>query len=1189
MHSRFLYLVFWGLVCASAIEIQSQFQNVWVVDGHMRQNNSVTVRCRPADFDNPVVLTVTTGNGSTHEVETTCRSMKFWYRYDKIGVIPLDMRLVTGAACETTYNPSGALLNFTNDLNKTVSNPQQLMSHSKYELQRSDNGPRWKLQGVADGAATIINNAGSGGAVTGGLSLALGVGTLIFAICHHSDDAISPAEWKKIHAMVGKVANDLNDFRDTTEQMIAGLQKWNIDVENEVEEIHNFDQNQLLFDQSVQQSLDTLQDQTTQLREALNALAESDVDNFNRLYSEMGFLYNQTAVQANEIAETDEELQSLFFYTGNATQNLSIALNKLAEIEHSHFLQASNRFDNTMQSIFGLAGIVQQLATRSQLWRTLNVAIQQLLAHTADDNFVPFLYDLGQAPSDETQETVTLDTLHLVTITDDDKAIRISLSFICNTDKLLDTPGMFFTINQFMSIMAPGFCGIEMAKVECDTTPELAEGFGLNASTQEADLALSGLCDGEVISEPVQEWLFPSNLTGFLKELTFGISLMEDKDWFIGSDLLIKSTYVSAADELIPDGTTPDLLLSGAYGINIVYAVGFFVQYSFMFFFPTLDAFRELRQGYLPSRLHFTEIPFSRNPWTKVTSSCTTGSFMAYEPVFLDVFRLTPIDVEMSADVSIDGGPIQTYTQLLGSADFAHLLPAATTIVGSPVPSGDSPVAYDIPFNMLGASPNPADRGLLYAMMFNETDYNQMEWILQNGIEFDPYRATDPPKAYQRPLIVDDGAFVGCDGTNVRAQEGTWCSILDHFVVAADGGLGEFSFTPKDSASFLVTFPLPEGQITTVLNSGCPTVTKVGTPTGYGIHFSNPGAASIAFSVEVTGPCPQSIAEISLQAGGSDEIWINLCHTTGVMELMITSLDGHPCSDPIDVTTTGEAVSGVEGLASNGAVINVTVTYSDGVEDRVIKFLRQTALDSFDMGIFILQRLKLTGITITPDDIGDLTSIVESAEANAAAAAAARDAALADNAAAVTNLTQMEEYFKQRIAQAAQDAEDYYNQTANRKDIIANLTNIVAEEARLEALAEEQQSVFNATFQKWIKVLNRLTGDLGGFLTTMVNDLKPGSLSSHALCKGLFGPIVCLFHQVMQIITYIVGFVFLILICYAICYAVKVLQCCAPKSGPKPITTTASETVSRGRWSDTIPLVKPKPKTEYTEYPWREY
>jgi hypothetical protein len=193
-------------------------------------------------------------------------------------------------------------------------------------------------------------------------------------------------------------------------------------------------------------------------------------------------------------------------------------------------------------------------------------------------------------------------------------------------------------------------------------------------------------------------------------------------------------------------------------------------------------------------------------------------------------------------DISIDG-VTSTQTDIIYSVNEFAIEPRFT-LFGNP--AGNK--VYDVPQNEADMSPAATARtGPAYARFLNASCTTQQCWENENGIDFDHEQAIATIGLYARSVDPITGK---CQGQE-RSYGGSWCTVRDNFAVSCSNST--CTLTAQDYRFQVSQIRIPGSQITTIVQSDCPTAQVFPVPRGVQVQITNVNSFAIIVRLVITG------------------------------------------------------------------------------------------------------------------------------------------------------------------------------------------------------------------------------------------------------------------------------------------------------------------------------------------------
>jgi hypothetical protein len=870
MMTRFLVLLGFCLVAvtqAQTLRILSQRQNAYALNGRMYQNNTITVQCTDADFGVYRYSTITKGDGSTVQLGVLCSPPVYSYELEEVGRIPRDTRFDAVAYCltadELKVNVSStlALLDRTTAsavIGNSLRRRKLLEAQNRHKLhpfRKSAAGTAFKFAAAA-GFDILFGFAGG---VAGGAAYCRGLAGGGCASVASVDDL--KQKYTALDGSVTRLSNALDVFQGNFNNLTNKYQEMFINTNN------RFDTVQSLFNNSisgVQASLDYVNGTNELLRRQNQDLQY----NFQLLQSQAtttdANLASLASTLSGGISGVGAQLSNYIALQNNVTLDMHKRLTNVSSIAAANLVALRKQMVTLTQNLQYQINSIRDQLRETQARRAVAAYMQQRLLDVLAEGYSPFTFDLGIAPSPDTNPAVwrtLLETHRLLYVRDNLglTAQMVDISYYCDTRSIIDLTVPLSSSTDFFSAMGPVGCNatlrqgcqcwIVTQRSSCSTSnARVTQGTWLQNNTLWTGNSSAICSSGITVNTAITHTTLPSFLSVMADVCNDGTFVNASTIRVISGQLLrvanvpYNPLVCSMALDTINDVANTD--------ISFMYTMIGYLQMSFTVVLNNANYYSQLLYGQSPSGLTTIEDPLVVVNGTE--ARCLSTGMVSHDTTnpLLIVYRLRFVSATSSVTVKLDGVVTSVVTDVTASVPSSVVLPDTdTAVVGDPA---DSSEIWNIPDSELSLSPVAAARKghITYPIATSLSDLTAAAWQDRNKDTFNHFDGT-ATAAYYRRTVNGTGM---CSGNSLPG-EGSWCTVRRDFAVSA--AVGGFTLSPRTGtgATVIAQLTVADGAITGVIFSDCPTIT---------LSQKNPGVATLA----LTNSRPDTDITVAILLGG---------------------------------------------------------------------------------------------------------------------------------------------------------------------------------------------------------------------------------------------------------------------------------------------------------------------------------
>ena len=881
---RTLALLLALVACATGqtLKILSERYNSFVLNGVFQQNHTITVQCTDADFGITRYLTVTRADGTSNTIGVRCNAPTYTYTTTLVGYVPADGISLLFSNC-LVQNPYGYDPNLLAqiDLDRAPSNPGQLVAQSIH---------RRKLvhEVRPDSLARPFQQRKFFGALIGGIVGGIIACAIPLGLCGGGGGA-DPAKLAELNTRVDALQGQTNNLIAATDKM-AG-------------QITNLFTAQSEFATTVSASLTT----TTQLFNQQLDLANKSLQAQKNTTDYLSFLNGgltqdfgnlRTQLLGTQTQVSSLETQVLAGFNVSAG-NLAAVVRDLNYVSGNLTLQMNNSNIQSAKRLGYLRARVEKLTVTTQLQlmqindllrntqarRALAQFTQAKIPDIINQGFTPFLGNLGTAPAADSSEFVwkmNIEVSRVLYIRNSGglSAQQLDVAWYCNTQKLIEFGNSVSTYLDIFRQFGPSNCNNTIAgnctcwavsqRYSCATT---SGAYNSSDWLNKTDLRNSSVCTSAVTTSAAVSHVTLDSLLVVLS------AVCNDGTWN-GLDLRVISGLLGRSASIPANSAVCTMVFDtladvSATGINFMYAILFYLQLSFSKVYVASDSYAKYIYGTVPDGVSTVDDPLGVVNGTDVR--CYYSTFMSYDAVhpMLPVYKMTFVSTSASVTMTLDNVTTNDITQVTQAVPDSFLLGPFDSqfVVNNPA---DTSVSYDVPFSAITLSPSSEGRcgGVDYALVDNPNNFTISKWNVANRGVFNHFCATNVPSYFKRTL---NGQGL-CTGTAL-AGEGTWCTVRQNFEITStvDG----FKLQPRTGtgATTIVEMVIPDGNITSLLFSECPSISLQQTaPNVATLTLGNPRPdGDITVAIVLGGQCAATVSSFTISKNTQRDYLIPVC------------------------------------------------------------------------------------------------------------------------------------------------------------------------------------------------------------------------------------------------------------------------------------------------------------------------
>lgn len=908
-----LLLVAQWAAAQSGLRIISDRYNTFVLNGLFQQNHTMTVQCTDSDFGIWRYLSVNRADGTSNTVGVRCNAPTYSYTTERVGYVAADGLSLLFSNC-LVQNPYGYDPNLLAqiDLSRAPTNPGQVVAQAihrrklVHELRPESLARPFHKRKFW---ASVIS-----GLVGGVLACALPLG-----LCGGGGGA-DPAKLAELNTQVGILQGTTATLVQTTNNMAGQITSlFTAQSEFASTVAGSLTTTTQLFNQQLDLANKSLQAQkdTTDYLTYLNGGLSQDLGN---LRTQLGGTQTQVSALETQVLAgfnvSAGNLAAVVRDMNYVSGNLSLQLN-------TSNTQFANRLGYLRARVEKLTVTTQtqlmqinDLLRNTQARRALAEFTQTKIPVIIDQGFVPFLGNLGTAPSADSSEFVWkmgIEVSRVLYIRNSGglSAQQLDVAWYCSTAKLIEFGNSVSTWLDIFRQFGPSNCNNTLAgnctcwavsqRFSCATT-SLA--YASSDWLNKTDLRNSSVCTSAVTTDAAVSHVTLDSLLVVLSSVC-NDGTWDSLDLRVISGMLGRSAAIplnTAVCGMVFD-TLADVSTTGN---NFMYAMLFYLQLAFAKVYVSSDSYAKYIYGTVPDGVTTIDDPLGMVNGTDVR--CYYSTFMSFDGVhpMLPVYKMTFASTSASVTMSLDNVTTNDITQITQAVPTDFLLGPLDSqfVVGDPADPGS---IIDAPFSAITLSPSPQGRcgGLDYAITDHPDNFTISKWNTNNRAIFDHFCATNVPSYFKRTL---DGDGL-CTGTAL-AGEGTWCSIRQNFEISST--VGGFQLQPRTGtgATTIVEMIIPDGNITSLLFSECPSVSLQQTaPNVATLRLGNPRPDNdITVAIVLGGECAATVPSFTIPKNTQRDYLIPVCSGTTSSSRTVsvfrydTAQQLHVCGNTTNIT-----------------------------------------------------------------------------------------------------------------------------------------------------------------------------------------------------------------------------------------------------------------------------------------------
>lgn len=1102
---RLLWLLVFAILAivadAQTLKILSQRQNAYALNGRMYQNNTITVQCTDADFGVYRYATITKGDGSTVQLGVLCSPPVYSYELEEVGRVPRDTRFDAVAYCLTAdelkvnASATAALLDRTSAsavIGSSLRKRKLLEDHNRHTLRPYRKAAAGTALKFAAAAGFDIFFGFAGG-VAGGAAYCRGLAGGGCASVASVEDL--KAKYETLDGSVTTLSQRLDVFQGNFNNLTNKYQEMFINTNNRFETVEAMFNNSI---SAVQSSLDYVNGTNELLRRQSQDLQY----NFQLLQAQAittdANLADLASTLSGGISGVSAQLANFIALQNNVTRDMHLRLTNVSTISAANLVELRSQMISLTRNLQFQINTIRDQLRETQARRAVAAFMQARLLDVLAEGYTPFTFDLGIPPSSSSNPAVwrtLLETHRLLYVRDNLglTAQMVDISYFCDTKSIIDLNVPLTSSTDFFSAMGPAGCNatlqrgcqcwIVTQRSSCSTSnARVTQGTWLQNNTLWTGDA-SAVCSGAITVNTAVTHNTLSGFLGVMADVCNDGTFVNASTIRVISGQLLRVANVPYNPLVCPMAldTINDLVNTD---ISFIYTMIGYLQISFTVVLSNANYYSQLLYGQSPSGLTTIEDPLVVVNGTE--ARCLTTGMISFDTTspLLPVYRLRFVSATSSVTVKLDGVVTSVVTDATISVPADIILPATeTAVVGDPA---DSSQIWNIPDSELSLSPvGTARKGhITYPIATSLSDLTAEAWQERNKETFNHFDST-ATAAYYRRTINGTGM---CSGNSLPG-EGSWCTVRRDFAVSA--AVGGFTLSPRTGtgATVIPQLIIPDGAITSVIFSDCPTIT---------LGQKNPGVATLS----LTNSRPDVDITVAILLSGQ-------CTTT-VPSFVVPKLETRDylipqCISNIDSTRTVRVAryDSELNLVTCGNTTNITIardtfitTYStpDLISQNISRMLAQDQAALQNLNASTSQALviasvittipaifKSYGVSLPPETVDALAALITELQAVqtrlAVQANTTRDASL-------RNFTALYDEFTPRLNNALNDGLLALNasktlllqlaaQNVNASSILADIIVLTNQtQAALADLSDALKLFANATRDFALTTLN---------------------------------------------------------------------------------------------------------------------
>lgn len=870
------WLVVWCQ--GQALTILSQYRQAYVLNGAFQQINTMTIQCTDSDFGIWRYLAVTRADGTSQTVGVRCNAPTYTYTKTLVGYVPADGVALAFSNClvQNPYSFDSSLLAEA-DFTRAPTNPGQLVAQSihrhqkhvsvnpDHRLHKRRKGLLVSLLGGAIGGViycAIAGCGGGGGADQGKLDE---LNNRINALKQAGDELKTATD-----TMTGQITQLFTAQAQFADNVTASLQT-----------------TQQLFTEQLNLANQSLQAQrsTTDYLTYLNGGLTQDLGNLRTqmigTQSQLGTL-EQSVISGFNV--TAGNLAAIVRDMTYIEGNLSLQINTSSTLAANRLGYLRSRLEKLTIKTQSQINLINDLIRNTQARRALTRFVTSQIQGIVDQGYTPFLATLGTQPAPDTSEFVwkmNIEVSRVLYIRNSGglTAQQLDVAWYCNTQQIIEFGDSVSSYLDIFRHFGPNFCNSTVAnnctcwavsqRYSCAIT---ANAYNNSDWFLQSDLRASNVCTSAVTTDAAVSHVTLDSLLVVLS------TVCNDGTWNNG-DLRVISGMLGRSASIPYNALVCDMVFDTmadvtATGLNFMYGILFYMQLSFIKVFQAKDSYAKYIYGTLPDGITTIEDPLAVVNGTDVR--CFYSAFMSYEGIepMPPLYKLTFASTTASVTVTVDNVTSTDVTEVTQAVPNDIVLPPSDEyVVGEPA---DTSVLYNVPYSALTASPSPQGRcgGVDYPIIDNPANFTIVKWNAANRAIFDHFCGTNVASYYRRTL---NGQGL-CTGTGIIG-EGTQCTVRQNFEVSSVVGGVQYQPRTGTSATTIVRVNIPDGNITSLLFSECPSISLAQTaPNVATLTLGNPRPdGDIVVAIVLGGQCSATVSSFTIARNTQRDYLIPVC------------------------------------------------------------------------------------------------------------------------------------------------------------------------------------------------------------------------------------------------------------------------------------------------------------------------
>ena len=814
-----ILLIAWSVPFARAIEIQSEFTNLYVTEDNLElaKNRTLTIRCTQNDRYGQLFV-------QGHNITVECSPPIYVYNKRLAGWIPKETQTTATSMCVIS-NPFGE-----GKVNPNV--PQNTVLKMFPELRKPVKEGKIRLQGLFGSVGCALDSIFGGGCGGSGVSR------------------------EEFDIQVDRI-DSLMDWRNRTitwmemADVVDAKQNAAIELANDINKRQDV-------------ALASVQSQATQIAEMMDVTGKYVDTQLANLQADTRTLALQIEQTAQDILEQSQSGDLLLLNQMNSQDRiLAAAIQNHSNVTRENFGRVNEQSRYLARNVRDLLATVYDMFSNRAFRREQTRLVWNAIEELRSMGLEPFLDKragfAGKPPMELTDNqelpisirTVFVDNVWLNYITQassgSSQIVSHKIVLECNTRWALNYARTWNEYQDVMERIGPASCN-----------PSQPQGSRcvcwIKVQTSQCSRAVSSWNWSSTTNANIDQTVCASNSYSRGNE-QYIFKLDQWHSWLQNKCIVpIAGEYTIFSERMNTISRVPyDLKVCPMEVDTFLYNPPNYPTMPFAIYQLWKDSFRVMVlqlpdiekevYGWLPRGLTGIRSPLSYLE-NGTSAICDVQLFQGVSPTPLRVTELSLTDIDTSVSVSSPSLPGEIVTEKILSVPFDSVLPPSTMALLGSLTAGSTSV-YDLPFLMSQLNGGRAGVGgikdqptyfLFPANIPTVTSYEK--WTdIYSDVEYDPRDAMVGAQSFVRER---DGSTGECSTEVDTGTFGFWCTLLEHFVVHPQSNNDRLVLQPNEW-SYVTTINVPEGTIMQLRTAECPSISyRVSATRSVELTITNP-------------------------------------------------------------------------------------------------------------------------------------------------------------------------------------------------------------------------------------------------------------------------------------------------------------------------------------------------------------